>query len=71
MPNELDKVTTGENITRSYCIRESEHAKEGATAYKNYFVWNNVDVLEEDDPGNCAEHFVENCWTLPPRSVYS
>eukprot|EP00957_Ditylum_brightwellii_P140514 10705325-Ditylum_brightwellii.AAC.1 len=42
-PNELDKVTTGENTTRSYRIRESEHAKEGATAYKNYFAQNNVD----------------------------
>eukprot|EP00957_Ditylum_brightwellii_P116115 8857370-Ditylum_brightwellii.AAC.1 len=71
MPNELDKVTTEENITRSYHIREFEHAKEGAMAYKNYFARNNVDVLEENDSSNHLEHFVENCWTSPPRSVYS
>eukprot|EP00957_Ditylum_brightwellii_P184696 14067428-Ditylum_brightwellii.AAC.1 len=40
MPNELEKVTTGKTITRSYRIRESEYAKEGATAYETYFAWN-------------------------------
>eukprot|EP00957_Ditylum_brightwellii_P105149 8015172-Ditylum_brightwellii.AAC.1 len=39
-PNELEKVTTSETITRSYRIRESEHAKEGATAYETYFARN-------------------------------
>eukprot|EP00957_Ditylum_brightwellii_P142346 10844774-Ditylum_brightwellii.AAC.1 len=37
LPAEIDKITTGAKITRSYKTTSSENAKDAAAAYENYF----------------------------------
>eukprot|EP00957_Ditylum_brightwellii_P096775 7370487-Ditylum_brightwellii.AAC.1 len=50
LPTEIDKITTGTKITRSYTATSSENAKDAAAAYKNYFKSQN-DPIDVD-----AEH---------------
>eukprot|EP00957_Ditylum_brightwellii_P001911 146952-Ditylum_brightwellii.AAC.1 len=70
-PEEINKITTGSQITRSYKLVASEYAKDDAMAYKNFLTSQNIMLNSEDTYAESQEDHLENCWKEPPRSVYS
>eukprot|EP00957_Ditylum_brightwellii_P145553 11082695-Ditylum_brightwellii.AAC.1 len=66
LPAEIDKITTGAKITRSYKATSSENAKDATAAYKNYFKSqnNHIDVYAEHI--DSKEDNLRNCWREPP-----
>eukprot|EP00957_Ditylum_brightwellii_P097853 7451874-Ditylum_brightwellii.AAC.1 len=68
---EIDDITTGASITRSYKVVPSENAQEAATAFENYLESRQVSVNVYEEHVESSEDHLENCWKEPPRSVYS
>eukprot|EP00957_Ditylum_brightwellii_P072514 5511105-Ditylum_brightwellii.AAC.1 len=69
---ELNEITTGEGVQRSYIIVALENAQHGAKAYENYLVTKNVYINPDYDQEEIRDKDnVDNCWSTPPRSVYS
>eukprot|EP00957_Ditylum_brightwellii_P008462 641697-Ditylum_brightwellii.AAC.1 len=64
---EMDKITTGSRITRSYKLVASENATDAAIAYKNFLASQNIVLNVDDEHTESQEDYLENCWKEPPN----
>eukprot|EP00957_Ditylum_brightwellii_P128853 9829544-Ditylum_brightwellii.AAC.1 len=64
-PDEIDKITTGSQITCSYKLVASEYAKDAAMAYENFLASQNIVLNAEDEYTESQEDHLENCWKEP------
>eukprot|EP00957_Ditylum_brightwellii_P202056 15328391-Ditylum_brightwellii.AAC.2 len=65
-PTEIDKITTGAKITRSYKATSSEHAKDATAAYENCFKSQNNPINVDAEHIDSKEDNLRNCWREPP-----
>eukprot|EP00957_Ditylum_brightwellii_P080086 6090633-Ditylum_brightwellii.AAC.1 len=63
---EIDKITTGSQITHSYELVASEYTKDTTMAYKNFLASQNIVLNAEDEYTESQEDHLENCWKEPP-----
>ena len=70
-PAEINAVTTGARITRSYKVVPSDNAQDAANAFEQYLANRQVPINEYDEHVESSDDHLENCWKEPPRSVYS
>eukprot|EP00957_Ditylum_brightwellii_P067649 5134744-Ditylum_brightwellii.AAC.1 len=66
LPTEVDKITTGAKITRSYKATSSENAKDAAAAYENHFKSQNNPIDVDAEHIDSKEDNLQNYWRESP-----